>query len=247
MKKGMFLSIAAATALLVSSTGINSADASQLQVKTYKVGSQLSQAEMNQMIEKAISQVGSQYNINIDELMKQVEQGNYAQGVKTPKVVAQPNYQAPAQPTQTTEAPEETTTTENETTNEEASDLADFEQQVVDLTNAERAKYGLAPLEVDLELSEVAEAKSADMQSRGYFDHNSPTYGSPFDMMTSFGISYTSAAENIAYGQQTPEEVVNAWMNSEGHRKNILSSSYTHIGVGYVEEGDYWTQMFIGK
>ena len=85
------------------------------------------------------------------------------------------------------------------------------------------------------------------MQTKGYFSHTSPTYGSPFDMMKKFGITYRSAGENIAMGQRTPEEVVKAWMNSEGHRKNILNSSFTHIGVGHVASGNYWTQMFIGK
>ena len=79
-----------------------------------------------------------------------------------------------------------------------------------------------------------------------YFSHTSPTYGSPFQMMKAFGLSYRTAGENIAYGQRTPQEVVNAWMNSSGHRANILNSSYTQIGVGYVANGNYWTQMFIG-
>ena len=65
-------------------------------------------------------------------------------------------------------------------------------------------------------------------------------------MMKTFGISYRTAGENIAMGQRTPEEVVNAWMNSEGHRANILNASFTQIGMGYVAEGNYWTQMFIG-
>jgi uncharacterized YkwD family protein len=125
--------------------------------------------------------------------------------------------------------------------------LSAYEQQVVDLTNAERQKAGLAPLKVDLALSKVAREKSRDMAANNYFDHNSPTYGSPFDMMKKFGISYRSAGENIAKGQRTPKEVVQAWMNSQGHRENILNSSYTHIGVGYVENGNYWTQQFIGK
>ncbi|NBI29987.1 CAP domain-containing protein [Chengkuizengella marina] len=125
--------------------------------------------------------------------------------------------------------------------------ISAYEQEVVDLVNVERAKYDLPPLKVDKKLSEVARIKSEDMQSKDYFNHTSPTYGSPFDMMRSFGVSYRSAAENIAYGQRTPQQVVNAWMNSSGHRKNILNSSSTHIGVGYVEEGNYWTQMFIGK
>ncbi|WP_106494606.1 CAP domain-containing protein [Lentibacillus sp. Marseille-P4043] len=125
--------------------------------------------------------------------------------------------------------------------------LSQYEQQVVDLTNDERAKQGLSPLKADLELSRVAREKSRDMQANGYFDHNSPTYGSPFDMMKSYGISYRTAGENIARGQRTPEEVVNAWMNSEGHRANILNPDFTHIGVGYAADGDYWTQQFIGK
>jgi uncharacterized YkwD family protein/spore coat assembly protein SafA len=125
-----------------------------------------------------------------------------------------------------------------------------IENQVVQLTNQERAKYGLKPLVADWELARVARYKSADMRDRNYFSHTSPTYGSPFDMMKNFGISYRSAGENIAAGQRTPQEVVTAWMNSEGHRKNILSSGYTHIGVGYAQGGSkqhYWTQMFISK
>ncbi len=126
-------------------------------------------------------------------------------------------------------------------------EVSAYEQEVLELTNAERAKQGLKPLTLDTELSKVARTKSEDMQKNNYFSHTSPTYGSPFDMMKEFGISYRAAAENIAMGQRTPDEVVNAWMNSDGHRKNILSSSYTHIGIGYVENGNYWTQIFIGK
>lgn len=128
-----------------------------------------------------------------------------------------------------------------------SSAVSAYEQKVVELTNQERAKNGLKPLALDTELSKVAREKSRDMQSKGYFSHTSPTYGSPFDMMKQFGINYRSAGENIAMGQPTPEEVVKAWMNSSGHRANILNSSYTHIGVGHVANGNYWTQMFIGK
>ena len=85
------------------------------------------------------------------------------------------------------------------------------------------------------------------MRNLGYFSHTSPTYGSPFEMMRSFGISYRSAGENIAKGQKSPAAVVNAWMNSSGHRANILNKSFTHIGVGYIADGSYWTQMFISK
>ena len=121
------------------------------------------------------------------------------------------------------------------------------EKQVITLVNQERAKVGLPALKKDWELSRVAKYKSQDMRDRNYFDHNSPTYGSPFQMMKSFGINYRAAGENIAQGQTSAQQVMNAWMNSSGHRANILSRNFTHIGVGYVADGNYWTQMFIGK
>ena len=122
-----------------------------------------------------------------------------------------------------------------------------YESEVVRLVNEIRIQNGLKPLSQDWQLSRVARYKSQDMKDLGYFSHTSPTYGSPFDMMKSFGISYMSAGENIARGYRSPEEVVRAWMNSPGHRANILNASFTHIGVGYVSSGNHWTQMFIFK
>lgn len=121
-----------------------------------------------------------------------------------------------------------------------------FEQEVVRLVNEQRARHGLKPLTENWELSRVARYKSQDMVDNRYFSHTSPTYGSPFQMIRAFGVSFRTAGENIAYGQRTPQAVVNAWMNSSGHRANILNASYTQIGVGYVANGNYWTQMFIG-
>lgn len=121
------------------------------------------------------------------------------------------------------------------------------EEQVTSLVNKERAKAGLAPLTIDWELARVAKYKSQDMHDKKYFSHTSPTYGSPFDMMKNFGISYKSAGENIAQGQRSATQVMDAWMNSSGHRANIMDAKFTHIGVGYVEDGNYWTQMFIKK
>ena len=122
-----------------------------------------------------------------------------------------------------------------------------FEQQVIDLTNEKRASRGLKPLNANWELSRVARYKSQDMANNKYFSHTSPTYGSPFNMIKNFGIKYRSAGENIAYGQRTPAQVVNSWWNSAGHRANMLNANYTDIGVGYVANGNYWTQMFIQK
>jgi uncharacterized YkwD family protein/spore coat assembly protein SafA len=124
------------------------------------------------------------------------------------------------------------------------------ERQVIDLTNQERQKEGLAPLQLDWQLSRVARYKSRDMRDAGYFAHRSPQYGTPFDMMKSFNVQYSSAGENIAVGQTSAEQAVREWMNSPGHRKNILNGTYTYIGVGYAKGGPYgtyWTQMFISK
>ena len=121
-----------------------------------------------------------------------------------------------------------------------------YEAEVVRLVNEQRAKHGLGPLTQNWQLSRVARYKSQDMSENWYFSHTSPTYGSPFQMIKSFGISYRTAGENIARGYTTPQAVVEAWMNSAGHRANILNASFTEIGVGYVASGRYWTQMFIG-
>ena len=124
------------------------------------------------------------------------------------------------------------------------------ESQVAVMVNNERSKAGLKPLTLNWQLSRVARYKSQDMIDKNYFDHTSPTYGSPFTMMTNFGIKYMSAGENIAYGQQTATAVMTAWMNSAGHRANILSANYSQIGVGLALKSDgtcYWTQQFIGN
>lgn len=126
------------------------------------------------------------------------------------------------------------------------STISSIEKQVIDLVNNIRAKYGLPKLTENWELSRCARYKSQDMYNKGYFSHTSPTYGSPFDMMTAFGIKYRTAGENIAKGYTTAQAVVNGWMNSPGHRANILNASFTQIGVGYVSSGNIWTQMFIG-
>jgi len=126
----------------------------------------------------------------------------------------------------------------------DTTDKSDFEQQVLDLVNQERAKTGLSSLSRSEELSNVAMVKAQDMYNNNYFDHNSPTHGSPFDMMKEFGITYNTAGENIAKGQTTPTQVMKEWMNSPGHKANILNNSYTHIGIAYYN--NTWVQEFTG-
>ena len=127
--------------------------------------------------------------------------------------------------------------------------VSSYASEVADIVNQERTSQGLSPLSYDSQLAELAQKKAEDMAENGYFSHQSPTYGSAFDMMNEAGISYRSAGENIARGQRTPEAVMDSWMNSSGHRANILSSSYSSVGVGYAEDENgtaYWVQMFLG-
>jgi uncharacterized YkwD family protein len=122
------------------------------------------------------------------------------------------------------------------------------EQQMVDLVNQERTSRGLQPLQVDARLVKIARMKSTDMINNNYFAHNSPVYGSPFDMMKAQGITYRAAGENLA-GNSSVVNAHNALMNSSGHRANILNSAYTRIGIGIVKGGPYgymFTQEFIG-
>ena len=121
--------------------------------------------------------------------------------------------------------------------------------QVVTLVNKERASNGLQSLASDSQLAKLAQMKAEDMAKNGYFSHISPTYGSAFDMMKTYGVSYKTAGENIAKGQKTAQSVMNGWMNSSGHRANILKSDYTKIGVGYAKASDgttCWVQIFKG-
>ena len=127
--------------------------------------------------------------------------------------------------------------------------IGGYEAEVLRLVNEQRANYGLSALSYSTQLEAVAYAHSKDMAQNNYFSHTNLSGQSPFDRMKAAGISYRSAAENIAAGQKTPQEVVNAWMNSSGHRANILNSSVTKMGVGIYSGGSYgvyWTQLFIG-
>lgn len=145
---------------------------------------------------------------------------------------------------------EKNTPTENNTqkeVNQNISTSANAEElKVVELVNIERKKAGLSPLSYNEELSKVARIKSQDMADKNYFSHNSPTYKDPFTMMKNFGIKYGQAGENIAKGYPNADSVIKGWMNSPGHRANILNSSFKKIGVGYVNKSGttYWTQMF---
>jgi len=212
--------------------------------------------------EKCDTQTNLTKNSNYSNIYNQLQNQFGKAGI--PAQITQQTKQAPqtkqspatttAKPATTTAKPATTTAKPAATTAKLAaaapasSNIGAYEQQVVDLVNKERAAAGLPALKVNTKLAGVAEKKAEDLRDKNYFAHQSPTYGSPFDMMKQFGISYTSAGENIAKGQKTPADVMNGWMNSPGHKANILNSSYTEIGVGYVTDSNgttYWVQHFI--
>lgn len=199
-------------------------------------GGQTAQLDLNALLNQLLKQYGVAVPATPQETPAEQEQP------AEPEEPAQP--EKPAEPEQPTQP--ETPAQPEQPAQQEPIVVSDYEREVIRLVNAERAKYGLTALTEDAALTRTARMKSQDMHDRGYFDHNSPTYGTPFQLMKSQGISYRTAGENIAMGYRTPEAVVNAWMNSAGHRANILNASYTKIGVGYVESGNYWTQHFTG-
>ena len=182
---------------------------------------------------------GNQLSGLLCRLLPQYCGGSQAGDAETP---AKP--ETPSQPE--TPAKPETPPQPSSPSESAGSTASAYEREVIRLVNAERAKYGLAALKEDALLTRTARMKSQDMRDKGYFDHNSPTYGTPFQLMKSQGVTYRTAGENIAMGYRTPEAVVTAWMNSPGHRANILNASYTKLGVGYVASGNYWTQHFTG-
>jgi uncharacterized YkwD family protein len=122
-------------------------------------------------------------------------------------------------------------------------------REVLAEVNEERSKANVAPLKLNIDVTKVAQAKAQDMYDNDYFDHKSPTYGRIFDMLKYFGVNVENASENIAEGQDSSQEVVADWMTSPGHKRNILSSYATEMGVGMVkgDKGTYWVQVFIHK
>ena len=125
--------------------------------------------------------------------------------------------------------------------------LSAQEQEAGNLLNSDRRRYNLPALAIDPTLSSIARIKSQDMLTGGYFAHTSPTYGDVRDMLTHFGYAYTAAGENIArYGSL--EKAQAALLSSPGHRRNIMSTAYTKVGVGVALTAQghvYLTQIFV--
>lgn len=139
--------------------------------------------------------------------------------------------------------------TSSSSESENAGTMNSDEQEVFNLINKQRTNNGLAALKTDYEVQRVARFKAEDMVANNYFSHQSPVYGSPFDMLRSFKISYKTAGENIA-ANSSNSGAVTSWMNSSGHKANILSNSFNYTGIGVVSSPKYgkiFVQIFIGK
>ena len=233
--KHIIKTVAAATAALamISCSSAVVGAAEKLPVSQIKiVCKDGSCGNISELLEKCCGQ-----NCDLNELIKAV--GGYCPNGNC-------SVEKPSQPAVQTSAPVVTT----EQAVPEKTDSAEFntayEAEVLRLVNAERAKYGLFPLSQDEGAVKAAHVRAKEIVQS--FSHTRPNGSSCFTAADELGISYRSAGENIAYGYPTPETVVNGWMNSEGHRKNILSSSFGKIGIGCYESGGvlYWSQFFIG-
>jgi uncharacterized YkwD family protein len=196
-------------------------------VKTFVQSKQITQVDIQRLLEQYKKQCQQQYQ-------------------NTFRLV-----QPTVKPTQPTTKPTQPTTPgqgQTPVTSTTTQGLTADEKQMLDLVNQERAKQGIAPLKINMELQKVARLKAKDMIEKNYFSHQSPTYGSPFDMMNRFGISYRTAGENIA-GNSSVQGAHTSLMNSDGHRRNILNPSFKEVGIGIVDGGPYgkmFVQMFIG-
>lgn len=147
--------------------------------------------------------------------------------------------------------PNSTNTGSNNGNNQDitTSSMSTDEKEVFDLINKQRTDNGIQALKVDDEVQRVARIKAQDMVDNNYFAHESPTYGTPFNMLKSFKVSYKTAGENIA-GNSSNKNAVTSWMNSSGHKANILNSAFNYTGIGVVNSSKYgkvFVQMFIGK
>lgn len=193
------------------------------------------------------------YNGIVDQKTYKALKAAYTGKADQPKQPSSP-VAKPAPDVKPTPAPvpgkSQTPTKGNESKEEtKPSELSVDEQRMITLINQERQKAGLKPLAPDMEVTKVARIKAKEMIDKNYFSHYSPAYGSPFDMLRSYGVSYRTTGENIA-GNWSIDDAHQRLMTSSGHRMNIMNSAYTHAGIGIVDGGPYgkmFVQIFIGK
>ena len=165
-------------------------------------------------------------------------------GINISEITNCPDINNPETETPETNAPE-TNAPETNAPETDGSQDVSAARKVADLVNQERAKAGLAPLEVKVTLQTAAQVRAKEIEKS--FSHTRPNGSSFSTVLAENGVDYRGSGENIAWGQRSPEEVMNGWMNSDGHRANILNKNFKYIGVGYHVNSNgtgYWTQLF---
>lgn len=199
-----------------------------------KLNAALEQAKAN---ECAIVQ---QIDISNSDIKAELEK----LGINISEITNCPDINNPETETPETNAPE-TNAPETNAPETDGSQDVSAARKVADLVNQERAKAGLAPLEVKVNLQTAAQVRAKEIEKS--FSHTRPNGSSFSTVLAENGVDYRGSGENIAWGQRSPEEVMNGWMNSDGHRANILNKNFKYIGVGYHVNSNgtgYWTQLF---
>ncbi|MEB1806243.1 MAG: CAP domain-containing protein [Bacillaceae bacterium] len=266
MKKIVTTSFAALLMTSIFATGANASTEKQTKVATnYQVqvySNTMNQQQLDNLLrdfhsnhdlQMIIERIQSKYpNVKVEPVKRQPLQQNpkHTEPSKETIKVEQPEKeQSKADKPVNTPTPQQPSQSQPTQSSEQVqTGITAEEQQMVNLVNEDRAKVGLPALKVNTELTKVARVKAKDMIDHNYFAHQSPTYGSPFDMLQHYGVSYRTAGENLA-GNQTVEGAHQALMNSSGHRANILNHQYTEVGIGIINGGPYgkmFVQLFKG-
>lgn len=226
MKKGMIVSMALLTAVTVGSIPVTSYAAYGNMVKIPVGGScNIYSGQDWESLQKTLKDLGVTIGGNGNNCLK--PPAAETPDVSNPQL---PDISVPDTPVPDTPAQDQ--------------EGQSYAQQVVDLVNAERAKAGLSSLTVQTDITAAANVRAREIKQQ--FAHTRPDGSSFSTALQQQGVSYRGSGENIAYGQSTPQQVMQGWMNSSGHRANILNANYKNIGVGYYEENGvkYWVQLF---
>lgn len=187
-----------------------------------------------------------------DQIIKDICENLGSNGIfcpENPIVPEQPDVQEPTMPTppdvQEPTMPTPPDVQEPDVEAPSEGEVHSYALQILELVNAERAKAGLSPLKLDLDVTAAANVRAREIKQS--FSHTRPDGSSFSTALTQQGISYRRSGENIAWGQKSPEQVMNGWMNSDGHRANILNPNFENIGIGYYQDANgvnYWVQLF---
>lgn len=240
MKKNVFLSMALLSAVVAAGSApltSYAAEARSVQCVTGK-GYQIYIGQGNDNLSQILKEICTKLENN----------PNFCPEIEKPEITVP---ETPAPETPAPEVPEPPAAETPDIPQEPDTDISEgdtalsYAEQVVKLVNEERAKAGLSPLTLDADITAAANIRAQEIKQ--LFSHTRPDGSSFSTVLKEQGISFRGSGENIAWGQKSPEQVMNGWMNSEGHRANILNKNFKNIGVGYYQDENgvnHWVQLF---